>query len=106
MTTDTMTDEQFNIEIAKALGIERIDEKIGMFVNGNPIIPDFCGSADAALELVEAMEKRGFDVIIRRHNSGQWECEFTEPSHEIRRYGDTLPKAISLAFFAAQKEQL
>ncbi len=66
--------------------------------------PAWTTSADAALELVEAMEQRGFDVIIRRHNGGHWQCEFTEPSHEIERNAPTLPLAIVLAFLAAQGE--
>ncbi len=125
MTTDP-TDEELCVEVAKALGwrvecspelceypyiLRQPDGKVvgplwatesGAWSHG---IPMFTRSADAALELVEAMRAKGCDVSMNIDETG-WRVT-TWVGQTILHEGcaPTLPIAIVRAFLAAQGDK-
>lgn len=59
-------------------------------------IPDYFHDLNASVAACDSVADR-FDVIIRRHNNGQWQVELCEPSHEVSACDESLPRAIAEA---------
>ena len=125
MTIDP-TDEELNARAAETLGwkmhdhpdclalkqgwvsrdwktwVLRPDGCLVMFTE----IPNFCGSADAALELVEAMRSKGWRWVCYGGCGTNIEFYFHKPgSPDAKSEAPTFPLAIVRAVLAAQEKQ-
>lgn len=107
-----MTDDEMRVAIAEAVGWRKEGKSINLDFqfplvmiapNGRlDLIPDYLTDLNAVLQLL-SFTKDQFDLIIRRHNAGAWQVEFTEPSHEVLATDLSLPRAICKAFLAVKQ---